>query len=96
LEPIKETHRKSGRDSSEKEATKNNHREINKIIIEKETNRIIVSEKILFEPEKPDVLKTSVDTLRELSEFILEEIKDKKIRIEVHTDPVRDEKFDRD
>ena len=37
-----------------------------------------------------------MDTLRELSEFILEEIKDKKIRIEVHTDPVKDEKFDRE
>jgi OOP family OmpA-OmpF porin len=66
-----------------------------KIIIEKGTNRILLPEKLLFEHEKATVLSVSLGILKELADFINEELKGKKIRIEVHTDPIRDPEFDR-
>jgi outer membrane protein OmpA-like peptidoglycan-associated protein len=88
LEPIEEYVQKGGEQKLKEKQQK--------IIIEKATNRILIPEKILFETEKPDVLKVSVDTLRELAEFIQKEVKNKKIRIEVHTDPIKDPNFDRE
>ena len=91
MEPIQEVIQKVSPEGQErlKEAEK-------KIVVEKGTNRIILPEKILFEPEGVEVIEGSIKTIRELAEFLKNNIPDKKIRIEVHTSPLKDKDFDRD
>lgn len=66
-----------------------------KITLERETNSILLPEKILFDDVTDDVLSTSVELIRELSDFIKKELPNKKIVIEVHTSPIKDPREDR-
>ncbi len=67
-----------------------------KFIYEKQTKRLLLSEKILFEPEKEKILPYSQDTLKELAEYINREFKGKKIRIEVHTFRTKNPAYDKE
>ncbi|GBD03350.1 Outer membrane porin F [bacterium HR19] len=89
LEPIKEVIELKGGEKALGEVER-------KIIIEKATNRILLPEKILFAPGEADVLPSSVEILKALADFIQREVKGKKIRIEVHTDPIKNKDYDRE
>lgn len=66
-----------------------------KITIEKETNTILLPEKILFDDMTNDVLQTSEEIIMELAEFIKRELPNKKIVIEVHISPMKSKEEDR-
>ena len=61
---------------------------IRRVFIEKVQKKILLAEKILFEPGTDNILPVSYDILKELADFLKENKNIKKIRIEVHTDPV--------
>ncbi len=88
LEPIKKVLERTG-EVRLKEPEK-------KITIEKETMRILLPEKIFFELEGDKILPGSLDLLRTLADFINRELPGRKIRIEVHVDPMREPDFDRE